>query len=168
MVVEITPIGIASLGWQFYIIWTVFNASFVPIVYFFYPETAARKLEDIDRFFHDHDDILIFRIPEAVASKRPAKYEDMEDDAVRRNSSVNPEAAARARSLRTSRASQGGRRFSSAVLGNGRTPGYATEKDGEKGFAGYEEYESYVPKGEMADPNNFAGKPMSTTRDVGS
>ena len=33
MVVEITPIGIQSLGWQFYIIWTVFNAAFVPIVY---------------------------------------------------------------------------------------------------------------------------------------
>lgn len=35
MVVEITPIGIQSLGWRFYIIWTVFNASFVPIVYLY-------------------------------------------------------------------------------------------------------------------------------------
>ena len=42
-VVEITPYGIQSLGWQFYIIWTVFNAAFVPIVYFFYPETAGRR-----------------------------------------------------------------------------------------------------------------------------
>ena len=33
MVVEITPIGIQSLQWKFYIIWTVFNAAFVPIVY---------------------------------------------------------------------------------------------------------------------------------------
>ena len=42
IVVEITPIGIKSLQWKFYIIWTVFNASFVPLVYFFYPETADR------------------------------------------------------------------------------------------------------------------------------
>ena len=37
MVVEITPIGIKNLDWRFYIIWTVFNLSFVPIVYLFYP-----------------------------------------------------------------------------------------------------------------------------------
>lgn len=35
MVVEITPIGIQSLQWKFYIIWTVFNAAFVPIVYLY-------------------------------------------------------------------------------------------------------------------------------------
>ena len=35
MVVEITPIGIQSLQWKFYIIWTIFNASFVPIVYLY-------------------------------------------------------------------------------------------------------------------------------------
>lgn len=35
MVVEITPPGISSLGWRFYLIWTVFNFSFVPIVYIF-------------------------------------------------------------------------------------------------------------------------------------
>ncbi len=58
MVVEITPIGIESLGWQFYIIWTVFNAAFVPIVYLFYPETADRSLEDIDRLFRENNDIL--------------------------------------------------------------------------------------------------------------
>ena len=51
MVVEITPIGINSLGWKFYIIWTVLNGAFVPVIYLFYPETAGRALEDIDRLF---------------------------------------------------------------------------------------------------------------------
>jgi hypothetical protein len=60
-VVEITPIGISSLGWKFYIIWTVFNGAFVPLVYLFYPETAGRTLEDIDRYFMEHDNILVFR-----------------------------------------------------------------------------------------------------------
>jgi hypothetical protein len=60
-VVEITPIGINSLHWKFYIIWTVFNGAFVPLVYLFYPETAGRTLEDIDRYFMEHDNILVFR-----------------------------------------------------------------------------------------------------------
>jgi hypothetical protein len=60
-VVEITPIGISSLGWKFYIIWTVFNGAFVPLVYLFYPETAGRTLEDIDKYFMDHDNIFVFK-----------------------------------------------------------------------------------------------------------
>jgi hypothetical protein len=61
IVVEITPIGISSLHWKFYIIWTVFNGAFVPLVYLFYPETAGRTLEDIDRYFMEHDNILVFK-----------------------------------------------------------------------------------------------------------
>ena len=95
MVVEITPIGIQTLQWKFYIIWTIFNASFVPIVYLFYPETADRKLEDIDRLFRENQNILIFRDKDAIASKRPAAYIQHEQREIRRNSSVvsaNPEA----------------------------------------------------------------------------
>ncbi|KAF6841018.1 sugar transporter [Colletotrichum musicola] len=73
-VVEVTPPGIAGLGWRFYIIWTVLNLSFVPVVYFFYPETAGRTLEDVDRFFADNGDVFVFRDPDATASTRPAKY----------------------------------------------------------------------------------------------
>lgn len=40
VIVEITPIGIQSLGWKFWIIWTAFNALFLPVIYFFYPETG--------------------------------------------------------------------------------------------------------------------------------
>lgn len=40
VIVEITPIGIQNIGWRFYIVWTVLNAVFFPIVYFFYPETG--------------------------------------------------------------------------------------------------------------------------------
>ena len=73
MVVEITPIGIQSLGWKFYIIWTVLNASFVPIVYLFYPETADRTLEDVDRLFRENQDVgslqLLFSI--AIYSLMP-------------------------------------------------------------------------------------------------
>ena len=87
-VVEITPTGIKTLGWQFYIIWTVFNASFIPIVFFLYPETAARSLEDIDRFFRENQDIIIFRDKTATSSKRPEAYIEHQENEIRRNSSV--------------------------------------------------------------------------------
>ncbi|KAF9871926.1 sugar transporter [Colletotrichum karsti] len=91
MVVEITPPGISSLGWKFYIIWTVFNFSFVPIVYLFYPETADRTLEDIDRFFAENDELLVFRNPDATSSKRPLKYVAQEEDQIaKRNSGLVP------------------------------------------------------------------------------
>lgn len=90
MVVEITPLGIEHLQWKFYIIWTVFNASFVPIVYFLYPETAGRTLEDLDRYFHDNKNILVFRDKEATASKRPQHLVEHEHEEIRRNSSVRP------------------------------------------------------------------------------
>lgn len=51
VVVYVTPGAIDNLGYQLYIIWAVLNASFVPITYFFYPETAQRSLEDMDRVF---------------------------------------------------------------------------------------------------------------------
>ena len=88
LVVEITPIGIASIHWRFYIIWTVFNFSFVPIVYFLYPETADHSLEDVDRFYRETHAILIHKNPDATSSTRPEKYLRAEEAAVRRNSSI--------------------------------------------------------------------------------
>jgi len=61
MVVEITPIGVSTLRWKFYIIWTVLNGAFVPFTYFLYPETAGRTLEDIDAYFRSNPSLLVFR-----------------------------------------------------------------------------------------------------------
>lgn len=47
VIVEITPIGIQNLGWKFWIVWTVFNAVFLPVIYFFYPETGKSKLRSL-------------------------------------------------------------------------------------------------------------------------
>lgn len=89
LVVEITPIGIESLRWKFYIIWTVLNLVFVPTIYFFYPETANRQLEDIDLFFRDNQSVFIHNNPEAVSLLRPERYIEMEEDLVHRNKSVS-------------------------------------------------------------------------------
>lgn len=82
MVVEITPVGIQALGYRFYIIWTVLNFSFVPIIYLFYPETANRALEDIDLFFRENQGVFVHRNPEAISTKRPARYIEMEKELV--------------------------------------------------------------------------------------
>jgi hypothetical protein len=36
-------------------VFAIFNAAFVPTVYFFYPETALKPLESIDRIFRSPD-----------------------------------------------------------------------------------------------------------------
>lgn len=47
MVVMVTPPAFANIGYQTYIIFAVINAFMVPCVYFFYPETAYRSLEEV-------------------------------------------------------------------------------------------------------------------------
>ncbi|KAJ6132683.1 hypothetical protein N7471_007898 [Penicillium samsonianum] len=88
LVVEITPIGIETLRWKFYIIWTVLNLVFVPTIYFFYPETANRQLEDIDLFFRDNQSVLIHNNPEAVSLLRPERYIETEQNLVHLNKSI--------------------------------------------------------------------------------
>lgn len=51
--VTITPIALTSLGWKFYLMWMTFNASFIPLIYFCYPETKGLPLEQIDHIFED-------------------------------------------------------------------------------------------------------------------
>ncbi|KAK2051733.1 general substrate transporter [Colletotrichum caudatum] len=55
MIVQVTPISIASIGWRTYIIFAVLNATWVPIIYLFFPETKGLELEDVDRLFSGED-----------------------------------------------------------------------------------------------------------------
>jgi hypothetical protein len=53
VMIEITPTGIANIGWKLYLIFALFNALFVPLVYFLVPETAGFNLEAVDFYFMD-------------------------------------------------------------------------------------------------------------------
>ncbi|OTB05522.1 hypothetical protein M426DRAFT_72827 [Hypoxylon sp. CI-4A] len=74
IVVEVTPIGIQKLGWQFYIIWTITNAFFLPIIWLFYPETANRTLEDLDAFYRDNPPLVLHRDADSVIVRRPQRF----------------------------------------------------------------------------------------------
>ena len=51
VVVMVTPIMIANIGWATYLVFALINACFLPVVFFFYPETQGRSLEEIDIVF---------------------------------------------------------------------------------------------------------------------
>jgi len=80
MVVQVTPPGIANLGWKFWIIWACICFSFIPVTYLFYPETANRTLEDIDRFFESKPGIVVAWNKTATQLQRPEEYIQMDEE----------------------------------------------------------------------------------------
>jgi len=52
----VTPIMIEKISWGTYLFFAAINATFLPIIYFFYPETANRSLEEIDIIFAKGND----------------------------------------------------------------------------------------------------------------
>ncbi|KAG6359708.1 hypothetical protein INS49_010760 [Diaporthe citri] len=85
MVAQVTPPGIENLGYRFWVIWAVICASFIPTTFFFYPETANRSLEDIDRFFEENHSVFVFRNKLATQLHRPTIYEDADREIAAKN-----------------------------------------------------------------------------------
>ena len=50
-VVQFTPPFLAATAWGCFLFFAVMNALFIPVIYFFYIETAGRTLEEIDLIF---------------------------------------------------------------------------------------------------------------------
>jgi hypothetical protein len=126
IVVEITPPGIASLQWKFYLIWLIFNAAFIPLIYLFYPETSNRSLEDMDAYFASNPPILVFRDKEATSSKRPQRFIDSHEDAYRRSSNG---VAQGANDIELAQAKAGGHPIGAGVRGEEQA-GEGSSQDG--------------------------------------
>ncbi|ANB15906.1 glucose-inactivated glycerol proton symporter STL1 [Sugiyamaella lignohabitans] len=52
LIAEVTPTAVNNIHWRYYLIFAIINLCIiVPVIYFFFPETAARPLEEIDEIF---------------------------------------------------------------------------------------------------------------------
>ena len=69
LVVQTTPIGIHYLGWGIYLVYSIFNACFVPVVYYLIVETAGKSLEQIDDWFNSNPGWLVHRANQSSAPK---------------------------------------------------------------------------------------------------
>jgi len=91
-----------------YLVFAVINAFIVPVVYFFYPETAYRSLEEMDVIFRKcHSYLSVVKIA-ADEPRRFGKndellinYEETEEHARRGSVLSSPDENARARVVRT-------------------------------------------------------------------
>ncbi|KIW49471.1 hypothetical protein PV05_11145 [Exophiala xenobiotica] len=55
-VVQITQPGIESIGYKYFIVWAVLNFTWIWVIYFFFPETAKKTLEELDFIFMKPED----------------------------------------------------------------------------------------------------------------
>ncbi|CAK9439961.1 uncharacterized protein LODBEIA_P40610 [Lodderomyces beijingensis] len=78
-VVMFTPAFIEKSGWGCYLFFACWNYAFIPVIFFFYPETAGRSLEEIDIIFAKA--YVEKRQPWRVAATMPKlSLQDIEDE----------------------------------------------------------------------------------------
>ncbi|KIM95830.1 hypothetical protein OIDMADRAFT_45121 [Oidiodendron maius Zn] len=78
VVAQVTPPGTTNLGSHYWIIYAVLNASFVPIVYFLFPETNGRSLEEMDTIFRQSKSIFdVVRVARELPRQDPEATSDM-------------------------------------------------------------------------------------------
>jgi hypothetical protein len=51
--VFVNPIALAAIGWKYYIVYVALLVSYGLVIFFFYPETKGRTLEEISVVFGD-------------------------------------------------------------------------------------------------------------------
>lgn len=93
LVVEITPISIASIQWRTYIYFAVFNIMFIPLIWFFYPETQNLSLEQVDLLFTGEQVLLHWKpsMGERQGSFSMAAAESLESEIVIEKSAAHTE-----------------------------------------------------------------------------
>ncbi|KAL1881323.1 hypothetical protein Daus18300_001176 [Diaporthe australafricana] len=77
-VVQFTKVGLDNLKWRFFLMFGIFCFAFGPVVYFFYPETSNRTLEDMDQIFLHNPSAFVFTNRAATQSKRPDLFIEAE------------------------------------------------------------------------------------------
>ncbi|OAP61662.1 Sugar transporter STL1 [Fonsecaea erecta] len=78
VVALVTPVGLTNLSNRYYIIYAVLNLGLVlPGVYFFFPETSGRSLEEVDEIFVTSKSIFdTVRVARDARTRRPLTVTD--------------------------------------------------------------------------------------------
>ena len=64
ILLQTAPIGFVAIGWKYYLVIICWCIVFIPMIYFFWPETARLSLEEIAAKFGDDVAVHINDIPE--------------------------------------------------------------------------------------------------------
>lgn len=83
LMAEITPIAFDAISWRYFIIFAGLNTLMIPVIYFFFPETAGRDLEEIDEIFTLSETLLdpvrvAKRLPRGQSENFDAHEKDLE------------------------------------------------------------------------------------------
>ena len=62
VVVMVTPVGLDNIGGNYFWIWAIVCASFIPLTYFFGVETSGRTLEQVDQMASPPNSLLIYGV----------------------------------------------------------------------------------------------------------
>ncbi|KAK5674395.1 hypothetical protein LTR17_027804 [Elasticomyces elasticus] len=74
VVVMITPPAFNGIGNYTYLIFAIFNALAIPMVYFFYPESKGRSLEEMDEIFQSVKGLRGVTDAVKVSLTKPMRY----------------------------------------------------------------------------------------------
>jgi hypothetical protein len=64
ILLQTAPSGFVTIGWRYYLVIICWCVVFIPMIYFFWPETARLSLEEIAAKFGDDVAVHINDIPE--------------------------------------------------------------------------------------------------------
>ncbi|KAI4591524.1 hypothetical protein KJ359_013246 [Pestalotiopsis sp. 9143b] len=95
LVVEVTPVSIKNIGWRTYVYFCIFNFCFLPLIYFFYPETQNLSLEQIDKLFTGEKVLLHWKpsmgeVSGNTSSKRTVEQVEKTTEQVEKMEAVSP------------------------------------------------------------------------------
>ncbi|ORY03942.1 putative MFS sugar transporter [Clohesyomyces aquaticus] len=78
ILLETAPIGFAEVGWKYYLVIVVWCIVYIPMVYFYWPETARLSLEEIGQNFGDEVAVHINDISEDEKKRIDGMLEDVD------------------------------------------------------------------------------------------
>lgn len=53
ILLQTAPIGFVAVGWKYYLVIICWSICFIPVIYFYFPETAGLSLEEVNKQFGD-------------------------------------------------------------------------------------------------------------------